>query len=365
MNVLLTCVGLRVDNVLAYRAALGAAGVEGIVVGVDADDLAPALHFCDVYGIVPAVVDDTYAEHILELVERHAIRLVAPLSDLDVVLLAGLEDELAERGAIAWVPPAPAAEVCVDKLAMAGWLAARGLPTPRTFAPDELPGDVAYPVLVKMREGSGSANIFRASTPAELDFFVSYAPVPVVVQELCDGVEYSSDIFCDRSGRLLNIVSRTMLAWKGGETIRGESFVRDDLTDVVRTVAEALPLRGPACIQAFETAPGRFEITDINPRTGGSFPLPLAAATIPFPELAVRLALGQRIDPHIGSIEPGLILSRFFHQIMLRRQDDGTLVPLALSSPVALALPDPPARWSQWTPALSTAGRSTAETVVG
>lgn len=337
MNILLTCVGLRVDNVVAYRDALAAAGLEGEIIGTDASEIAPALHFCDRYTIAPMVSDPAYAASVLDLVERHGIRMVAPLSDLDIVLLASLEDELAARGAIAWVPEERIARTCVDKYLMAVWLERQGFATPRTFLPGEEPADLVYPVLVKMREGSGSANIFRAADVRELAFFTGYAKVPVMIQELCSGEELSSDLFCDHRGRMLNVVSRTMGGAKGGEQIKGETFVREDLTEYLRRVAEAMPLRGPACIQVFETSPGRFEITDINPRTGGGFPLPLAAARTPFPELAVRIAAGETIEPHVGEIETGLILSRFFHQVVMRRADGRYEVDV--HAPVAL--PDP------------------------
>ncbi len=337
MNILLTCVGLRVDNVVAYRDALLAAGLEGEVIGTDAQEIAPALHFCDRYTIAPRVSDPAYARSVLDLVERLGIRMVAPLSDLDVVLLAGLENELASLGAIVWAPDERVARMCVDKYLMGVWLEEHGFATPRTFLPEALPADLVYPVLVKMREGSGSANIFRAADARELAFFTGYAKVPVMVQELCAGEELSSDLFCDRGGRMLNVVSRTMGGAKGGEQIKGETFVRDDLTDYLRRVAESMPLRGPACIQVFETAPGRFEVTDINPRTGGGFPLPLAAARTPFPELAVRIAAGETIEPHVGEIETGLILSRFFHQVVMRR--DAGRYAVDVHDPVALPEP--------------------------
>lgn len=349
MNILLTCVGLRVDNVVAYRDALAAAGLEGEVIGTDASEIAPALHFCDRYTLAPKVSDPAYAGSVLDLVERHGIRMVVPLSDLDIVLLASLEDELAARGAIAWVPEERIARMCVDKFLMAAWLEQHGFATPRTFLPEAPPADLVYPVLVKMREGSGSANIFRAADARELAFFAGYATVPVMIQELCTGEELSSDLFCDRQGRMLNVVSRTMGGAKGGEQIKGETFVRDDLTDYLRRVAETMPLRGPACIQVFETTPGRFEITDINPRTGGGFPLPLAAARSPFPELAVRIAAGETIEPHVGEIETGLILSRFFHQVVMRRADGRYEVdvhdPVSLPEPrgAPLARPEPDA----------------------
>jgi carbamoyl-phosphate synthase large subunit len=345
VNILLTCVGLRVDNVVAYRDAIAAAGLDGEIIGTDASEIAPALHFCDRYTIAPRVADPGYARSVLDLVERHAIRMVVPLSDLDIVVLAGLEDELAARGAIAWVPEARIARMCVDKFLMAVWLEEHGFATPRTFLPQSPPEDLVYPVLVKMREGSGSANIFRAADARELAFFTGYATVPVMIQELCTGEELSSDLFCDRRGRMLNVVSRTMGGAKGGEQIKGETFVRDDLTEYLRRVAETMPLRGPACIQVFETAPGRFEITDINPRTGGGFPLPLAAARSPFPELAVRIAAGETIEPHVGEIETGLILSRFFHQVVMRRSHGRYEVdvhdPVSLPEPRGVPLEDP------------------------
>ena len=49
---------------------------------------------------------------------------------------------------------------------------ATALPTPRTWLPDEVPDDVAFPVLVKARRGFGSRHIYRAADRDELAFFL-------------------------------------------------------------------------------------------------------------------------------------------------------------------------------------------------
>ena len=160
MNVLLTCVGLRVDVVQAFRDALARRG-GGTVIGTDSSLIAPALPFCDIAVKAPAANDPAYGEHLLATAREHGCSMVLPCSEWDLVQLAELAPALAEIGCQAFLPPAEATRRCVDKLEMARYLVAHGQASPRTFDPNELPDDLRYPVLVKMREGRGSEGIFR------------------------------------------------------------------------------------------------------------------------------------------------------------------------------------------------------------
>ena len=65
-----------------------------------------------------------------------------------------------------------------------------------------MPDDARYPLLVKVREGFGSRHIYRAHDRAELDFFLGYTTVDSFVQELCQGEEFSVDVFCDLESTL-------------------------------------------------------------------------------------------------------------------------------------------------------------------
>ena len=106
-------------------------------------------------------------------------------------------------------------------------------------------------------------------------------------------------MFCDLEGRCLNAIARTMIQSKGGESIKGTSILDRELIEHGRRVAETIGIVGPACIQCFREPDGSLPVTDVNPRFGGAFPLPLAAGSR-YPELALGLANGERPEPRVG-----------------------------------------------------------------
>ena len=80
-------------------------------------------------------------------------------------------------------------------------------------------------------------------------------------------------------------------------------------------------MRGPCTVQAFRDPEIGLGITDVNTRFGGAFPAPMYAA-LPgrtYPELIVRLARGERIEPHVGDFQDGLTFTRWYWQIQLDR----------------------------------------------
>jgi len=134
----------------------------------------------------------------------------------------------------------------------------------------------------------------------------------------------------------LNAIPRTMIESKGGESIKGMTIADGELIELGRTVAEALPLAGPANVQCFREPDGRLLVTDVNPRFGGAFPLPLAAGSR-YPELALALANGERPEPSVGEFRAGIVMTRFFSDLCLTAGANGTLEPFAeeLPQPVA------------------------------
>ena len=318
MVVLLTSVGQRVDIARAFRAA-GA-----VTLGVDADRLAPALYHCDLRVIAPRIADPRYVPTLAALREEHDVRLVVPLNDLDFPVLARERDRLAP--ALVLLPEAEASARMSDKLQAHHFFVENGIPSPRSWAPEDVPGDVRYPVLVKAREGFGSRNIFRAHDREQLEFFLSYTDVPSFVQEQCLGEEFSIDVFCDMDARCLNAIPRTMLLSKGGESIKGASIQDRELIEHGARVAEIVGVKGPANVQCFREPDGTLPITDVNTRFGGGFPVPLAAGGR-YPELAIALARGERPEPRLGDFEEGVVMSRYFSEVCLAPDADGTLQP--------------------------------------
>jgi carbamoyl-phosphate synthase large subunit len=312
--VLFTCAGQRVDIVTAF------ARVGATTLAVDVDRLAPALYAADRHALVPPVGDPGYVDALRQLVDEHGAELIVPLADLDHLLLAQERDRL---GALVLLPDPEAIRRCEDKYAAHTFFLANGIATPATWLPGEVPADAPFPLLVKPRRGFGSRHIFRAEDRGELDFFLGHTTADSMVQQMCRGEEFSIDVFCDLEARCLNAIPRTMIESKGGESIKGMTIKDSQLIDHGRRVAEAMSMVGPANIQCFREPDGSLPVTDVNPRFGGGFPLPTAAGSR-YPELALALAAGERPEPTLGEFRDGILMTRYFSQIVLE-DDGGTL----------------------------------------
>jgi carbamoyl-phosphate synthase large subunit len=316
--VLFTCAGQRVDIVTAF----GRAGATTIA--ADLNELAPALYHADRRVSVPPVGDAGYVAALTALVAEHAVELIVPLTDLDHQVLAANREQL---GALVLLPGLETIRLCEDKYAAARFFERHTLPTPRTWLPDEVPEDVAFPVLVKARRGFGSRHIYRAADRDELAFFLRYTAADSMVQAVCAGEEFSIDVFCDLDSRCLGAIPRTMIESKGGESIKGMTIKDEELMEHGRSVSEALGIVGPANIQCFREPDGSLPVTDVNPRFGGGFPLPTAAGS-GYPELALALARGERPGPRFGDFREGVLMTRFFSQVILERNGAGGLLPV-------------------------------------
>ena len=326
--VLFTCAGQRVDIVSAF----GRAGAT--TVAADLDPLAPALYHADRKALVPRVDDPGYVAALAVLVAAHDVRLVIPLTDLDQEIVSRAREELVPALVLA-----PSPEVCRtmgDKYLAHAFFEANGIPSPRTWLPGDVPDDARYPVLVKIREGFGSRHIYRADDPEQLAFHLRHTPVASMVQERCLGEEFSIDVFCDTEGRCLNAIPRSMIQSKGGESIKGESLRDRELIAHGARVAETIGIVGPANVQCFREPDGALPVTDVNPRFGGAFPLPLAAGSR-YPELSLALARGERPEPRLGEFRAGVVMTRFFSDLCLVEGPDGELVPYAEELPEPIA----------------------------
>jgi carbamoyl-phosphate synthase large subunit len=305
--VLLTGVGKRYDIVSAFAQ-------HATVVAADPNPLAPAQYAAHHRRAVPRIDDPGYVPALRALCDEFGALAVVPLTDLDLHVLA---DARAAGELPAFVPDPDIARSTFDKYETHLLLRRLGLPSPPTVLPGE-PVE-SYPVMVKPRWGSGARSIHRAGDARAAEFFVDYINEPAMVQRLMDGPEFSMDVLCDLDGRCLNAIPRTMIESRGGESIKGKVIADPELIDLGRRVAEALGVRGPATIQAFRDKEIGLGITDVNTRFGGAFPAPMYAA-LPgrtYPELIVRMARGERVEPHVGEFRAGVTFTRYYWQLEL------------------------------------------------
>ncbi len=321
--ILLTGTGKRYDIVSCFAA-------QALTIAADPSPLAPAQYAAHVRVAVPRMDDPEYVPALQALCEEHGVGAVLPLTDLDIEILARA---LEEDRLPALVPSAEVARATYDKYDAHLLLQRLGLPSPPTVLPQDDLSVLEYPVMVKPRQGSGARSIHLAHDPAQARFLIDYverAPggprpkglprgEPVMVQRAMGGDELSIDCLGDRDGRCLNAIPRTMLESRGGESIKGQVVHDEELIDLGRRVMEALSVRGPATIQVFRDPDIGLGITDVNTRFGGAFPAP-AYAALPgrtYPELIVRMAAGERVEPHVGQFRSGMTFTRYYWQLEL------------------------------------------------
>ena len=307
VGVLLTGVGKRYDIVSAFAQ-------HATVVAADPNPLAPAQYAAHHRRAVPRIDDPAYVPALQELCEQFNVGAVVPLTDLDIEVLAHAR---AAGQLPAFVPDADIARATFDKYEAHLLLERLGLPSPPTVLPGEpIP---SFPVMIKPRKGSGARSIHPAADAAAAAFMVDYIEEPAMVQKLMDGPEISIDLLCDLEARCLNAIPRTMIESRGGESIKGTVIADRELIELGRRVVEALGVRGPCTVQVFRDSEVGLGITDVNTRFGGAFPAPMYAA-LPgrtYPELIVRMAQGERIDPHVGEFRAGISFTRYFWQLEL------------------------------------------------
>jgi carbamoyl-phosphate synthase large subunit len=350
--IMITGAGRRYDIVASFAQ-------HTTVVATETSRLAPGQYAAQIQAIVPRIDDPGYVPELRRLCALHDVGAVIPLIDPDIAVLAAAR----ERGELpAMVPDLEMAEATFDKYATHLLLERSGLPSPPTVLPrdpaagdpaagnpgtrdpgtrdpaagnpaagaawvadrlagvaDRLAGVAHYPVIVKPRWGSNSRGIQLARDAAEAAFFVGYSDEPVIVQRAMDGPEFSIDCLCDLDGRCLNAIPRSMTESRGGESVKGTVLGDPELIELGRAVAEAVGARGPCMVQAFRDPQLGLRVTDVNIRFGGGYPSHMYGA-LPgqtYPELIIRLARGEKVEPHVGEIRAGVTFARYYWQLEL------------------------------------------------
>jgi carbamoyl-phosphate synthase large subunit len=306
--VLLTGTGKRYDIVASFAQ-------HTTVIAADPNPVSPAQYAATVRTSVPLIGDPEYVPALQRLCSEHGVGAIVPLTDLDIEVLAQARAD--GRLPQALVPDPDIASATYDKYETHLLLERLGLPSPPTVLPGEEPP--SYPVMVKLRRGSGAVDIHRARDAEEAAFFCRYVDGPVMVQKLMNGPEFSIDTLSDRDGRCLNAIPRTMIESRGGESIKGTVIDDPELVGLARDVVEAIGTRGPCTVQVFRDKDIGLGITDVNTRFGGAYPAPMYAA-LPgrtYPELIVRMARGEAVEPHVGEYRSGMTFTRYYWQLEL------------------------------------------------
>lgn len=320
INLLFTSVGRRVELMNAFREAYARLGLRGRLVATDIDPLAPALQNVDRAYLVPRVDDPRLPGRLVEICEQEDIRLIFPLIDPDIPLLARHAEDFRSVGAQAVVVSPDAADLTRDKWKTHAFLDELGVPAPRTWLPEQLEGGApGFPLFVKPRFGSAGKDAFRADNRKALEFLLDYVADPIV-QEFLPGPEVTSDVVCSLEGEVWAVVSRQRIEVRWGEVAKGVTIFEPEIQSACLKIAKELQAIGPITVQCMARE-GEFLFTEINARFGGGHPLALQAG-VPSVEWYLRQAAGLPVEvPPLGTYQRGLYLTRFDQSYFLTDED--------------------------------------------
>lgn len=251
------------------KAATAALQERGFfVLGVDMNIVA---NDADQFAQVPASLDASYPATLLSLIAENNIDWLFPTVAEELVIVAGLADELRMQGVTVFISGAAAVSICEDKWVTAQALAMHHIPVPCSAigrADDPAVRCLGFPVVSRPRVGRGGRGVVVHDGPG-----VEPAVAEPVWQEFMSGIEY--DVLLVRnpapSQRVIMCQVFEKVSLKEGRVGNATEVKAVDVPDVAalaEDAASALGLTGPLDMDIRRGNDGMPRLIEINARIG-------------------------------------------------------------------------------------------------
>ena len=322
MNILLSCAGRRNYMVDYFQSAVGGEGE--VHVANNVQDLS-SMAVCSHRALLPSIYDEDYIDRLFSYSVAHDIKLIVPLFDLELPILASHRPRFTDAGITIAVSTEEVCAICLDKVRTHAFLKDNGFETTPYFTEVDAAlgavdmGDVSFPMFVKPRIGMGSIGLYEAHTPLELqavfemvmrDIEGSYLRThssgfgtnSVIIQGRLQGTHYLLDVVNNfKEEYQTTFVKKPLSRW-AGEANGATTVVNSNLEMIGQQLAGTLRHAGNADIDVFWTGEKAY-ILDINPRFGGGYPFSHQAGAN-LPAAYVAWAQGKAADPEWLTVEP-------------------------------------------------------------
>ena len=327
MNILFTCAGRRTYLLKYFKENLSKGDK---IVATDMQLSAPALQVADVKIKVPAVYDPEYVDITLRICKMQEIDALFSLNDLELPILAENKARFEALGVKVVVSDPKVIDIAFDKYKTAQWVESLGLTAPKTYVRlDECKralaaGEIAFPLFMKPRWGSGSIGLESIADMEELDSYynllmkkikksilatASIGDEYIMIQEKLTGNEYGLDIMNNLDGKNVGVSVKQKLAMRAGETDKAVTVDLPKVRDIGRKIGEALCHIGNLDVDIMQRADGAYCVLELNPRFGGGFPFSYEAG-VNFPKALIQMIKGEEYDPQILVPKYGRMFSK-------------------------------------------------------
>jgi len=306
MNILFTSAGRRVALIEIFKNNLDK---DDKLFAIDCDPTAPGLYVVDVGIIVPKVNTTNYIPSLKQIIQTYNIKLLIPLLDTELPILAKNKPELELFGTTVMISSPQMVKIAFDKYQTYLTCKENNIPVPITYLFGLIGREdfknLNFPVIVKPRFGSASIGVHKCDDLEELIFYGKRIR-DLLVQEYVEGYEVTADVLFGLKNELLSYVLRKRIKIRAGEVERGMTIKDSRIFDLIEIFAKTFQFQGPINIQFFITDRGPI-LTEINPRFGGGYPLSYYAG-INFPKMIMNMINGIEVKPNFNYREDYLML---------------------------------------------------------
>ena len=351
MNILFTCAGRRTYLLKYFKENLS----EGDkVIATDMQLSAPALQVADVKLQVPAVYAADYVDITLDICKQYHIDALISLNDLELPILAESKQRFGNLGVKVIVSDPEVIDICFDKYKTAKWVESLGLNAPKTYVRlDEAKtalanGEIAFPLFMKPRWGSGSIGLESIADIEELDIYynllmkkikktilatASVGSEYIMIQEKLTGNEFGLDVMNDLHGNHIAVSVKQKLSMRAGETDKAITVDLPEVREMGRKIGENLHHIGNLDVDIMQRANGDYCVLELNPRFGGGFPFSYEAG-VNLPLAIIKWLRGECVSSRLLQPEYNRMFSKNDYLMEIPAQmGGGKLSPFIIAAP--------------------------------
>lgn len=327
MNILFTCAGRRTYLLKYFKENLS----EGDkIIATDMQLSAPALQVADVKIQVPAVYDPQYIDITLSICKEQTIDALISLNDLELPILAENKARFDALGVKVIVSGSAVIDIAFDKYKTAQWVESLGLNAPKTYVRLEdakkalASGEIAFPLFMKPRWGSGSIGLETIDDMEELDIYyhllmkkikktilatASVGDEYIMIQEKLTGKEFGLDVMNDLEGNHVAVSVKHKLAMRAGETDKAVTVDLPEVRELGATIGRNLHHIGNLDVDIMQRANGDYCVLELNPRFGGGFPFSYEAG-VNLPLAIIKWLRGEEVTADMLQPEYGRMFAK-------------------------------------------------------
>ena len=313
MNILFTCVGRRTYLLKYFKENLDSGDK---IIAADMQLSAPALQAADVRIQVPEVYAKDYIDITLDICKQYDVDALISLNDLELPILAEYKAKFEAEGVTAVVSSPEVIDICFDKYKNSLWVESIGLNAPKTYVRLDdakkalATGEIAFPLFMKPRWGSGSIGLETIEDMEELEICyhilmkkikksilatASVGEEYIMVQEKLTGEEFGLDVMNDLKGNNVGVSVKKKLAMRAGETDKALTVDMPDVHKIGEIIGCNLKHIGNLDVDIMQRANGDYCVLELNPRFGGGFPFSYEAG-VNLPKAIIEWLKGNAVD---------------------------------------------------------------------